>query len=66
MVTHTYRRRAEEEEEDADPIDELSEKHASLVTEVLLRILDWIGVNKTTSKSAVVVWDMLQSVVPDP
>ena len=37
-----------------------------MVTEVLLRMLDLMGVHKNTWKSAAGVWDMLQSIVPDP
>ena len=40
--------------------------HSDLVIEVLLRMLDWMGVCKTTWSSAEGVWDMLRSMVPDP
>jgi hypothetical protein len=36
------------------------------VIEVLLRMLDWMGVSKSTWTSAEGVWDMLRSMVPDP
>jgi hypothetical protein len=47
-------------------VEDLSEKHTDLVIEVLLRMLDWMGVNKNTWTSAEGVWDMLQTQVPDP
>jgi hypothetical protein len=51
---------------DPDPIEQLTDVHSDLVTEVLLRMLDWMGVCKTTWTSAEGVWDMLRSMVPDP
>ena len=37
-----------------------------MVIEVLLRMLDWMGVHKNTWNSAEGVWEMLQTLVPDP
>ena len=53
-------------EPEANPVEDLSDKHSDMVIEVLLRMLDWMGVNKNTWSSAQGVWDMLESVVPDP
>jgi hypothetical protein len=50
----------------SDPIEELSDKHSDMVIEVLLRMLDWMGVHKNTWTSADGVWDMLRSQVQDP
>jgi hypothetical protein len=55
-----------EREEQPDVIEELSEKHSDMVIEVLLRMLDWMGVHKNTWCSAEGVWDMLRTQVPDP
>lgn len=49
-----------------DPIADLSDKHSEMVIEVLLRMLDWMGVHKNTWASAAGVWEMLESQVPDP
>jgi hypothetical protein len=49
-----------------DPIEELSDKHSERVIEVLLRMLDWMGVNRNTWTSSAGVWDMLHSQVPEP
>lgn len=57
---------ASSDDTEEDPITELSEKHSDMVTEVLLRMLDWMGVHKNTWSSAAGVWDMLLSIVPAP
>jgi hypothetical protein len=57
---------SEDESHAPDPFAELTEKHSDLVIEVLLRMLDWMGVCKSTWTSAEGVWDMLRSMVPDP
>jgi hypothetical protein len=57
---------SEEEGPDHTPFDQLTEKHSDLVIEVLLRMLDWMGVCKSTWASAEGVWDMLRSMVPEP
>jgi hypothetical protein len=49
-----------------DPFADLSEKHSDMVIEILLRMLDWMDVNKNTSTSAAGVWEMLASQVPEP
>jgi hypothetical protein len=49
-----------------DPIEDLSDKHSDMVIEVLLRMLDWMGVHKNTWTSAEGVWAMLGTQVPDP
>ena len=48
-------------------MEDLSDKHSDMVIEVLLRMLDWMGVNRNTWSSAKGVWDMLAmaSLVPD-
>jgi hypothetical protein len=48
-----------------NPIAELSEKHTEQAVEVLLRMLDWMGIYKNTWSSAEGVWDMLRTMVPD-
>jgi hypothetical protein len=53
-------------ESDTDPVEALSEKHSEQVVEVLLRMLDWMGVHKNTWSSAAGVWDMLRTQIPDP
>ena len=53
-------------EQEANPVEDLSDKHSDMVIEVLLRMLDWMGVNRNTWTSAEGVWDMLSSLVPDP
>jgi hypothetical protein len=50
----------------SDPIEQLSDKHSDMVIEVLLRMLDWMGVHKNTWASSTGVWEMLQTQVPDP
>jgi hypothetical protein len=55
----------DEDENEHDLIEGLSEHHSGLVIEVLLRMIDWMGVNKATWTSAAGVWDMLHSLVPD-
>ena len=57
---------ADEESDIEDPIEGLSDKHSDLVIEVLLRMLDWMGVHKNTWASSEGVWEMLRSQVPDP
>ena len=57
---------ADEESDMDDPIEGLSDKHSDMVIEVLLRMLDWMGVHKNTWASSDGVWDMLYSQVPDP
>jgi hypothetical protein len=53
-------------EEEHDPVEELSETHSDQVAEVVLRMLDWMGVSKNTWNSAEGVWSMLTELVPDP
>ena len=53
-------------EPEANPVEDLSDQHSAMVIEVLLRMLDWMGVNRNTWSSAKGVWDMLESLVPDP
>jgi len=50
---------------DVDPLAELSAAHSDQVAEVVLRMLDWMGVSKNTWTSAEGVWDMLRELVPD-
>jgi hypothetical protein len=45
--------------DDRDPLDELSAAHSDQAAEVVLRMLDWMGVSKNTWTSAEQVWDML-------
>ena len=47
-------------------MEDLSEKHSDMVIEVLLGMLDWMGVHKNTWSSAGGVWEMLRTQVPDP
>jgi hypothetical protein len=49
-----------------DPIENLTDKHSDMVIEVLLRMLDWMGVHKNTWCSSAGVWEMLRTQVPDP
>ena len=51
--------------DDRDPIAELSVAHSDQAAEVVLRMLDWMGVSKNTWVSAEGVWDMLRELVPD-
>ena len=44
---------------------ELTAAHSEQTAEVVLRMLDWMGVSKNTWTSAEGVWDMLRELVPD-
>jgi hypothetical protein len=51
--------------DDRDPMAELTAAHSEQTAEVVLRMLDWMGVSKNTWTSAEGVWDMLRELVPD-
>ena len=49
---------------DDDDVEENKRVNAT-VTEVALRMLDWMGTNKTTWTSADSAWEMLKSLLPE-